>query len=127
MDPELGSSEDSEPRNRLLPVAVALGIGLLLGGIIVRLLIDSTSDVAVVSGRIGAISTDNDALALEGSDGSFDLTHATLIDCGESPEPGTDVDVGLVRVSTEDVDPPSDAFLNTPDTRVVLWVECLSF
>ena len=125
MDPDREVTELPQRKSVLVPVLIAVGVGLVVGVILASLLRDG-GDVEVVSGTVGAVSGDLDALALEGSTDSFDLSHATLVDCDESLERGTDVNVGIADVTTGDTDPPPDAFLNTPEARIVLWVECTS-
>jgi len=126
MDPDREVVETPERRSVLVPVLIAVGVGLVVGVILGASLLRDSGGVEIVTDTVGAVSVDLDSLALEGTGDSYDLTHATLIDCDDSLERGTDVNVGIAEITTGDSDPPPDAFLNTPEARVVLWVECTS-
>ena len=125
MDPEFGNTiEEPKRRSLLVPILVALGVGLVLGVILGRIVQSAGGGIEIVQGTVGAASEDRDALALEDGD-SYDLTHASFTGCPEQIEPGTDVELGIATIDTEDSDAPPEAFLNTPQATVVMWVECL--
>ena len=125
MDPDLGTTiEEPQGRKLLVPLLIALGVGLVLGVILGRIVLGSGDGIEIVTGTVGVASADRDALALEGSD-SYDLTHASFTGCPEQIEPGTDVELGIATIETGDSEAPPEAFLNTPEANVVMWVECL--
>lgn len=116
----------NEPRDRkagpvVIAVLVALVIGLLLG----RFMWPTGDDIEVVEGTLGVVSNDLDAVALQGSNESYDLVHATGVECLDGLERGSIVRLGTAQVTTGDQDIPSEAFLNSPEATIVLWVECV--
>ena len=125
MDPDLGTTiEEPGRKSMLIPVLIALGVGLVFGVILGRMVQGGGDGIEIVTGTVGASSSDRDALALEGSDDSYDLTHASFTECADIIEPGTDVELGIATIETGDSDAPAEAFLNTPEARVVMWVGC---
>ena len=125
MDPDLGTTiEEPQGRRLLVPLLIALGVGLVLGVILGRIVQGAGGDMEIVTGTVGAASSDRDALALEESGDSYDLTHASFTGCDEIIKPGTDVQLGIATIETGDLSAPPEAFLNTPEARVVMWVSC---
>jgi hypothetical protein len=116
----------TEPRRRspMRAVAVALLIGLIGGVAIDRFLLPSGNTVEVVAGEVGVVSADLDRITLSESNESYDLTHATGVECLDGLERGASVELGVATVETGDSNPPDEAFLNTPEATVALWVEC---
>jgi hypothetical protein len=105
-------------------VAIALLIGLIAGIAIDRFALPSGDAVDVVTGEVGVVSADLDRITLSESNESYDLTHATGIECLDGLERGATVNLGVATVETGDSNPPDEAFLNTPEATVVLWIEC---
>ena len=123
MDPEEELTQTHERRSLARPVFIAALIAIVVGLIVGRFFLPSGDDIEVLSGQLGVVSVDLDAVALQGGD-SYDLTRATGVECLEGLEVGTDIDLGLATIETGDADIPPEAFLNTPEAEVVMWVEC---
>ena len=123
-EPELTSNEPQH-RSHFGAIAIAVLIALLVGVILGRFVWPTGTDIDVVEGGLGVVSGDLDAVALEGSSESYDLTHATGVECLEGLEGGATVRLGTAEITTGDEEIPSEAFLNSPQATVVLWVECV--
>ena len=115
------SSETSHLGRMVIIVLIALFVGVLLG----RFVWPTGDDIDVVEGELGVVSDDLDAVALQGSNESYDLVHATGVECLDGLERGSIVRLGTAQITTGDEDIPGEAFLNSPEATVVLWVECV--
>ena len=124
MDHEPTMDNEKRRRSPLRAVAIALILGLIGGVAIDRFVLPSGNAVEVITGELGVVSGDLDAVSLTGTDESYALTHATGVECLDGLERGSTVHLGVATVETGDSDPPDEAFLNTPEARVVLWVQC---
>lgn len=124
MDSEEELTQTQERRNLLGPVLIAALIGLVVGVIVGRFFLPSGDDIEVLTGQLGVVSADLDAVGLQESNDSYDLTHASGVECLDGLERGTEIRLGLATIETGDEDTPSEAFLNSPEAEVVLWVEC---
>ena len=116
------SSETSHVGRWLVVALIALFVGVLLG----RFVWPTGEDVEIVTGELGVVSDDLDSVALQGSNDSWDLSHASNVECLEGLERGTTIHLGVANLTTGEVDTPDIAYLNSPEAEVVLWVECTS-
>ena len=123
-----GSTEDLEPqapRHRFRRSLIAFGIAFVAGAIaaLVANAFLAGPSIQVLEASFEGATADLDAIAVEGEDGEYDLTHAAGVECLPEMEPGNTVRLGLVNIDRGDADIPFVAELG--QDRVVLWVECL--
>ena len=119
------TTNEPQHRSHFGAIAIALLVALLVGVILGRFIWPTGTDIDVVEGDLGVVSGDLDAVALQGSNESYDLIHATGVECLDGLERGSTVRLGTAQITTGDEDIPSEAFLNSPEATVVLWVECV--
>jgi hypothetical protein len=123
-----GSAQDLEPQppeHRFRKSLIAFGIAFVVGAIValVANALISGPSIEVVEASFEGATADLDAIAVEGEDGEYDLTHAAGVECLPEMEPGDTVRLGLANIDRGDADIPFVAELH--QDRVVLWVECL--
>ena len=125
-----GSIEDLGPRppeHRFRRSLIAFGIAFVMGAIValVANALLSGPSIEVVEASFEGATADLDAIAVEGDDGEYDLTHAAGVECLTQMQPGETVRLGIANIDRGDADIPFVAELG--QDRVVLWVECLEF
>ena len=126
--PEEGIGTESEPQpreRRYRRALIGLGIAFVAGAIAAFVLntVLSGPSLEVVEARFEGATADLDAIAVEGADGEYDLTHAAGVECLPDMEPGDTVHLGIANIDRGDANIPFVAELG--QDRVVLWVECL--
>lgn len=124
MDPDATTPSERRDRSIIRPVLIAAAVALIAGVLLGRFLWPAGDDIDIVTGELGVVSEDLDAVALQGSGESYDLTHATGVECLDGMERGATVHLGVGNITTGDEEIPGEAFLNSPEAQVVLWVEC---
>ena len=124
-----GLTEDLEPqppKRRLRRSLIALALAFVTGAIAALVLntVLSGPSLEVLEAPFEAVTADLDAIAVEGEDGEYDLTHAAGVECLAEIEPGDTVRLGIANIDRSDADVPFVAELH--QDRVALWVECLT-
>ena len=124
MDPETQVADEPREKSVFRSVVIAALVAFVIGVLLGRFLWPTGDDLEIVQGKLGVVSNDLDAVALQGSTDSYDLSHASNVECLDGLERESNVTLGIATLTTGDEDTPDVAYLNSPEAEVVLWVEC---